>query len=267
MSFLEHLDNSLQQELRKRIFQINNFIANVGINLFQSFQVFNYEVLKGKLNYESTFEYLRRIIWACLPIATLTVSASAFIYSLHIAPELSRRGLTDFLGGLVALAMIREGVPVMASLAIISQFCSGISAQIASMKVTEQIDAMKVFKVKPVSYILVPLLIAGFFGFSLLCVICTLVGIMVNYVASYFLIEINYNLYFSSIFKVIDLDDLLLMLVKASVFGFVACLISYICGMVAVGGAKAVGSATRLSVVINFILVVVLDYVITALWL
>lgn len=263
MNFLESINNRFSNKLS----QIDNFIYTLTVNLLDAVTIIFRDLPQGKFYYENFLENLRKIVWNCLPIATLTVSASAFIYSIHAAPEMSRRGLTDYLGGLVALALIREGVPVMATLAIVSQYSSGMTAQIGSMKVTEQLDAMKIFKVYPNAYLLVPMMLAGIIGFPIIIMLCILIGIIVNYIFSNILIDINYHLYFSSIIKTIVFKDIVLALVKASVFGFFITLITYICGILTQGGSKAVGNATRLSVVINFILVVILDYVITALWL
>ena len=263
MSFLENINYRLSGKL----YQIDNFIYTVTVSLLDAFAIIFRDLPNGKFYYENFLENLRKIVWNCLPIAVLTVSASAFIYSIHVAPEMSRRGLTNYLGGLVSLALIREGVPVLATLAIISQFSSGMTAQIGSMKVSEQLDAMKILKVYPNAYLLVPMLLAGVIGFPIVIMICIMVGIFVNYIFSNILIDINYHLYFSSILKAIVMKDIFLALTKASVFGFFVTLISYICGILTVGGSKAVGSSTRLSVIINFILVVILDYIITALWL
>lgn len=263
MSFVEKINNRFSDKL----FQINNFIYTLIVNLLDALFIIFRDLPQGRFYYENFLESLRKIAWNCLPIATLTISASAFIYSIHGAPEMSKRGLTDYLGGLVALALIRESVPVMAALAIVSQYSSGMTAQISSMKVTEQLDAMKVLKVYPNAYLLVPMLLAGLIGFPIVIMICILVGIFVNYLVSNVLIDISYHLYFSSIVRAVAMKDIFLALTKASMFGFLIALISYICGILTQGGAKAVGNSTRLSVVVNFILVVILDYIITALWL
>ncbi len=263
MSLLESINNRFST----KIFQTNNFIYTLAVNLRDAFIIIFRDIPRGNFYYDNFLESLRKIVWSCLPIATLTVSASAFIYSIHIAPEMSVRGLTDYLGGIVALALIRESVPLMVTLAVVSQYCSGTTAQIGSMKITEQLDAMKIAKVYPNAYLLVPMLLAGVIGFPILVTICILSGIMINFFISHILIDISYNLYFSSILKTIVLKDIFLALIKSIIFGFFVSLISYICGITTQGGSKAVGSSTRLSVVINFILVVVLDYIITALWL
>lgn len=241
-----------------------NFVASLSLSLVSGFK----QMLIEKRFYMEIFlGNLREILWTCLPISTLTVGASAIVYSIHVAPDFAERGLTIYFGGLVALALIREGVPVMGSLAIIAQFCSSITAQIGSMKVTEQIDAMKIARVNPNSYVLLPLVLAGCIGFPLIITVCIFTGILINYITTSFLIDISYNLYVTSIANAVCIKDILLALIKAFIFGFFVTCISYNCGILTCGGAKGVGSSTRLSVILNFATVIILDYIITALWL
>ena len=260
-------DQTLSNYFEGKVYSTNKFISILVLNLLDAVKIIWLDVFKGKFHITSFLEILRKIVWNCLPIAILTVSASAFIYSVHVAPEILRRGLSEYLGGLVALALIREGIPVMSSLALVSQYSSGITAQISSMKITEQLDAMKVLMISPSSYLLVPMLFAGLLGFPLVAMICIFIGLIVNYISSHLLIDISYNLYFSSVFKFVHIKDILLCIVKTATFGFFTALVSYTAGVLTKGGSKGVGSSTRLSVVFNFILVIVLDYLITALWL
>ncbi len=243
---------------------INQFIFSLVNNIKDAFR----SIFVKKEFYKKNFlEHLRSIVWTCLPIATLTIGTSSVIYSIHVAPAFVTHGLTTYFGGGVAVALIRESVPVLASLAIVTQYCSGMSAQIASMKITEQLDAMKISNVNPISYILVPMLSAGIVGFPLIVIISIFTGILFNFLSAHLLIDITSRLYTSSISHVVQFKDIFLSLTKAVVFGFTVTLISYNCGVLARGGAKAVGNATRTSVVINFALVIILDYIITAIWL
>lgn len=246
---------------------VNKFIASLGLNFVSAIKIVFRGLFPSNLYLENFYENLRKVTWSCLPIATLTVSASAVIYAIHIAPEFSTRGLDIYLGGLIALALTREGVPVMASLAIITQYCTGMTAQVGSMKVTEQIDAMKTSRVDPVAYLLVPMLLAGLIGFPIMVITCIFVGLLVNFFFTNFLISISLHLYLNSILSALQANDIFLALVKASVFGLIVTLVSFTCGMLTVGGSKAVGNSTRLSVVISFAVVVILDYIITVLWI
>ena len=253
-----------KQKFENNLSYINKFVYVLVKSLFESLNII---FIQRKIYYINLFETLRKILWTSLPIATLTVGASSAIYSIHVAPESSERGLSVYLGGLVALSLVREGAPVMGALAIISQFCSGMTAQIGSMKITEQLDAMKTMKVYPSGYLLTPMLCAGSIGFPLVIIICVFIGIFINYIVSNLLIHITYSLYFSSILNSLKVNDISLALLKSSVFGFCVMLVSYTCGVLTSGGSKGVGNATKLSVVINFALVIILDYIITALWI
>lgn len=254
----------ISNNIASRFVLLNRFIFNLTTNLQEALKVI---FIQRKIYKENFYENLRKVTWTCLPIATLTVAASSVIYAIHVAPAFSTRGLTMYFGGGVALALIRESVPVLGSLALVTQYCSGATAQIGSMKITEQLDAMKISKVSPVSYILVPMLLAGSIGFPIVIIISILTGVLVNFFATHLLIDITYTLYTSSITHVVQFKDIFLSLTKASIFGFIVTLISYTCGVLTTGGAKAVGNSTRLSVVINFALIIILDYIITALWL
>ncbi|MBI2995947.1 MAG: ABC transporter permease [Candidatus Melainabacteria bacterium] len=253
--------------LFSKINPTNIFIATLAKNFIEAAKVISRDLPSGNLYINNLLEYLKRIIWTCLPIATLTVSASSLIYAIHVAPELSLRGLNIYLGGIVALSLIREGVPVLGSLALVTQFCSGMTAQIGSMKITEQLDAMKIVKVQSSEYLLVPMVIAGLVGFPLIMVLCIAMALLINFIFCKFLINITSSLYLTSIFSSVNMKDISLCLVKACIFGFVVTLVSYTCGILTSGGSKEVGNSTKLSVVINFALVVILDYIITALWI
>lgn len=254
----------LENHFSTKIKYFTKFIHSLIVN-FQ--EAVNIVFIEKKIYSKNFLEHLRRIIWTCLPIAVLTVSASSIIFAIHIAPTFATRGLTSYLGGGVALALIRECVPVMGSLALVTQYCSGATAQIGSMKITEQLDAMRISKVSPVSYILIPMILAGMIGFPIVIAISIISGIVINFIATNILIDITQKLYTSSISHVVQYDDIFLALIKASVFGFFVTIVSYTCGTLANGGAKAVGDSTRLAVVINFALIITLDYIITALWL
>lgn len=251
------------------LISIYNFIGTIILSLIEALRVIFQDIPNrhDRFYFEIFLENLRKIVWTCLPIATLTVGSCSIVYSIHVAPEFSSRGLNVYFGGLVALALIREGVPVMGSLAIVSQYCTSMAAQIGSMKITEQLDAMKVSRVNPVAYLLVPMLIAGLIGFPLIAIVCVIAGLIINFIFSTLLIHIAWQVYITSIYSAVVINDIFLALVKCSIFGFVVALVSYTCGVLTVGGSKALGRSTRLSVVINFALVIILDYLITAIWL
>lgn len=216
---------------------------------------------------ENFYENLRKLVWDCLPIVTFTIAASSLVFVIHMAPEAEVRGLTAYIGGLVTLSLVRETVPVMGALAIITQYSTGMTAQIGSMKVTEQIDALKLSGVNPTSYLLMPMIFAGVIGVPILSLVALLFSTIVSFLGTYILVDTTAVVYLNSIKYAVVLKDFLLMLLKAIIFGFFIASVSYTNGIITRGGAKAVGTSTRMSVVINFALIIILDYIITALWL
>lgn len=248
--------------------QFNLFIYTLVTALIELLRLpFNKNITTRKFYFENFIDNLKKIIWNCLPITTLTIGATSVVYAIHSSPHFSKRGLTIYIGGLIALAIIRETVPVMGTLAIITQYCTGMTAEIGSMKITEQIDALKISKVTPVQYLLAPMVLASVIGFPIISMICILFGILVSFVSTKLLIDVSSTIFFNSIISAITTNDLILALVKSIIFGFVVSCVSYTCGILTKGGAKAVGNSTRLSVVINFAVVIILDYLITAIWL
>ena len=245
----------------------NNFIAILTLNFLKASGIKKSNPLSIYLYTENLTENLKRIVWNSLLITTLTVGAASIIYSIHMASEFSARGLNVYYGGIIALALIRECVPVMAALAIVTYYCTGMTAQIGSMKVTEQLDAMKIAKVEPTLYLLAPMLVSAVIGFPILIIVSIFIGLLVSYVSSNLITGITSTLFTSSILNAIEVKDIFLALIKAVVFGFTVTLISYTCGAMTTGGAKDVGDSIKISVVLNFVMIIILDYLITAIWL
>ena len=245
----------------------NNLIATLTLNFLKASGIKKCNPLSFNLYIESLIENLKKIVWNSFLITTLIVGAASIIYSIHTANEFSIRGLNVYYGGIIALALIRECVPVMAALAIVTYYCTGMTAQIGSMKVTEQLDAMKIAKVEPALYLLAPMLVSAIIGFPILIIVSIFIGLLVSYLSSNLITGITSTLFINSILNVIEIKDIVLALVKASAFGFIVTLISYTCGAMTTGGAKDVGESIKISVVLNFVMIVILDYLITALWL
>lgn len=246
---------------------IINFIGTLSLSFLQAFQIIKRDKIVSKLYIESFIQNLKKIVWNALPITTLIIAASAVIYSIHVAPDFSSRGLNIYFGGIVALALIRECVPVMGSLAIVTYYCTGKTAEIGSMKVTEQIDAMRIIKVNPEGYLLLPMLLSGLLGFPIVVIIGVFIGLIVSFISTTLISEITLSVFTTSILNSVVIKDIMLALLKGATFGFVVTLISYTCGITTIGGARAVGNSTKLSVVVNFAVILILDYIITALWL
>ena len=157
--------------------------------------------------------------------------------------------------------MVREEGFIMTGFEIISMIVSSLASEIATMKVTEQIEAIRVLKVNPVHYLFTPRIIAGTVMMPLVVIIASLFGIFGGAVASNLTSGLTYKAYFDSVWFGLNMHDLKVCILKSIFFGFVITLISCSCGLQAKDGAKGVGRATTKAVVWSFVAIVILDLV------
>jgi len=220
-------------------------------------------VLQGKIHWKNSFEQMSFLGIDALAITLTLTTVAGMIISLQVAYEMAEQGAGSYVGMLVALVMVRELGPVMASFAITSMIGSAMSAEIATMKVTEQIDAMKVLGVDPIYYLIVPRVIAGLTMVPLLVILGNLLGILGGMVISNIAANINMLSYLESVWQGIDAKDINISILKGAVFGVLITLISASVGYATKGGAKEVGKATTTAVVWSFLAIVIFDYLIS----
>ncbi|WP_456324785.1 MlaE family ABC transporter permease [Desulfonauticus submarinus] len=171
----------------------------------------------------------------------------------------------SLVGATVALSMTRELGPVITALMVTGRAGSAIAAEIGTMRVTEQIDALTVMAISPVQYLVVPRIVAGITMLPLLTVISDFVGVIGGYLVGVKLLGINSGLFFNKIYEYVDFDDLYNGLIKAACFGLIFTLVGCYKGFYTRGGAEGVGKATTQAVVLGSVLILMFDYVLTAL--
>lgn len=220
-------------------------------------------IFSGNLDRSKFMEQAARFGVDSLPISLLMVSITGMIIALQIALEMVKQGAGDYVGMLVSLTIIRELGPVIGSFAVISLVGSSMSAEIATMKVTEQVDAMKVSGVDPRNYLIAPRVTAGFFIMPFVIILASLLGVIGGMIMSKMVAELNTITYINSVWQGLRIKDLVAMTVKAFVFGGLISLASTSIGYKAEGGAIDVGNATTKAVVWAFILILFADYFIS----
>ena len=242
---------------------IQEIISTIG-----SIFMFGLEALKGLLKFNTS---LKEVVEQCsrfgvssLPITLSIVGMTSIIVAMQIAGEMVKQGGGNFVGMLIAILTVREEGAIMSGFAIISMIGSSLASEIATMKVTDQIDAIKVLKVNPVQYLFTPRIIAGTLMMPLVVIVSSVVGIIGGALASNLTSELSYKAYFDSVWFGLSMHDLNVCLLKAISFGFTISLISCSCGMVAKDGAKGVGIATTKAVVWSFVAIVILDLIFAA---
>ena len=171
----------------------------------------------------------------------------------------------SLVGSTVALSMTRELGPVLTSLMVTARAGSAMAAELGTMRVTEQIDALYVMAANPVKHLIVPRVAAGVLMVPLLTVVSDFVGILGGYFVGVHILSINSGVFVKNITRLVDLDDIYNGLIKAACFGLILSLIGCYKGFNTHGGAEGVGRATTEAVVLASVTILVSDYFLTAL--
>lgn len=171
----------------------------------------------------------------------------------------------SLIGVTVTLSMFRELGPVLGSLMVTARAGSAIAAELGTMRVTEQIDAMDVMGVNPVGYLIVPRVMAGIIVMPILIIIVDIIGVIGGYFVGVILLGVNEGLFWQKIFDFVKCGDLYNGLIKSLFFGFILTFVACFTGYYAEKGAKGVGRATTHSVVISSVMILISDYILTAL--
>ena len=218
-------------------------------------------LLKLEIGLGETIKQCARFAFDSLPITLSIVGMTAIILSIQIAPEMVKQGGGNAVGALISVIMTREMGTIMAGFAIISMIGAAFASEIATMKVTDQIDAMIALKVSPIKYLFVPRILAGGLMMPVVVVLASTFGILTSGWSSMLSAKISWLNFINSAWYGLFVKDILVAVLKASSFGFAIALISCTCGIRAKGGAQGVGIATTQAVVWSFIAIVIIDYI------
>ena len=199
-----------------------------------------------------------------MPVVLVTATFTGMVLALQSYSGFQRFGATSFVGSVVALSITRELGPVFAGLMVSGRVGASMAAELGTMKVTEQIDALVTLATNPVKYLVVPRVAAATFVLPVLVVFADLLGILGGYFVSVYLLGANPYVYTAKTYQYLQFRDIYTGLVKAAVFGMLIALISCHHGFVAEGGAEGVGRATTRAVVASSMMVLISDYFMTS---
>lgn len=208
-------------------------------------------------------EQLYLIGVASFTIVAITGITTGVILAAQSFYQLQEKGLAGITGIMVSKAMITELGPILTALMVTGRIGSAMCAELGTMKVTEQIDAMQSMAVNPKKYLLAPRFLAGLLMIPLLTVFSILLGIIGGYFISTFFFGMTSSDYFDPLPLHISNFDLFTGVIKALIFGFMLTTICCFKGMKTKGGAAGVGKATTNSVVISYITILISDFLIT----
>ncbi|HRC86716.1 MAG TPA: ABC transporter permease [Thermoanaerobaculia bacterium] len=200
-----------------------------------------------------------------VPVLLLTSTFTGMVMALQIFNVLARFGAEAYVGSIVALSMVRELSAVLGSLIVAGRCGSAMAAELGTMRVTEQIDALEVMATDPVHYLVVPRVWATTLTLPMLVALGNLVGILGGYLVAVVLMGANPVTYLENTYRYMDLNDLFSGLVKAATFGLLIAVIGCQKGFYTTGGAEGVGRSTTSAVVQASIAILVSDFFLTKL--
>ncbi len=201
--------------------------------------------------------------WGSLFIIILTGFFAGAILAYQCAYAFGMFGAQALTGSTVALALCREMSPVLAAIMVAGRASSGMATVLGTMRVTEQIDAMKTMAVDPVQYLIVPRVWATVIMMPILCAVFDFVGIVASYVVGVGFSGVDFGSFDAMIDTMLIPFDIFGGLIKAAIFGLIVSFIGCYKGFYASGGAKGVGEATTDAVVYASVTVLILDYFLT----
>ncbi len=198
-----------------------------------------------------------------LPIVVLTGFFTGAVLALQSSNTLQRFGSTSLTGQLVSLSMVRELGPVLTGLMVAGRNSSGMASELGSMKVTEQIDAMRALGTDPTKKLVTPRVVSSVVMLFFLTIISDLVGLAGGWMLSALLLHIDSNQYWSYAWQSLKFPDVIMGLIKPLFFGFVIATIGCYYGLTAKGGTQGVGRATTQAVVAASVLILATDLILT----
>jgi phospholipid/cholesterol/gamma-HCH transport system permease protein len=200
-----------------------------------------------------------------VPVITLTTLFTGAVMALQTFTTLRRFHAESYVGSLVALSMVRELSAVLGGLVVAGRSGSAMGAELGTMRVTEQIDALEVMATDPIHYLVVPRVWATTVMLPLLVMLGNALGVLGGYLVSVVLMGANPVAYTENTFKFMDLNDLTSGLIKAAVFGLLIAVIGCQKGFYTTGGAEGVGRSTTSAVVTASIAILISDFFLTKL--
>lgn len=198
-----------------------------------------------------------------LPVVGMTALFTGMVLALQSYTGFTRFNAEGAIAGVVALSVTRELAPVLAGLMVAGRVGASIAAEIGTMRVTEQIDALTTLSVNPFKYLIAPRLLAGTLMLPILVLIGDIIGIYGGYIVAIYSLDFSIGSYLSQTWDIIEPIDVISGLVKAGVFGFIVAIMGCYHGYNSARGAQGVGAATTNAVVSSSILILIFNYILT----
>lgn len=239
---------------------ITGFFATItGITIF-NFEFFK-QVFIPPYEISEIKKHMDELGVKTFPIVSVTGFIIGLVLAMQSYPVLQRFGATDFLPNTVALSVIRELGPVITALIFAGRVSSGIGAELGSMRVTEQIDAMEVSAINPFKYLVVTRVIATTMILPLLTIYVIVIAMVGGYLAVIITENMSFEYYKNAVVGAIQFGDFIPGVAKTFVFGYIVGIVGAYKGFTADGGTEGVGRASTTSVVLSSLLILIFDMI------
>ena len=221
------------------------------------------DIVRPPVYFRLIGQQLLRIGFFSLPVVGLTAFFTGGVLALQVFNGTHRYGADPFLPVVVLIGITRELGPVITGLMVAGRVSAAIAAELGTMRVTEQIDALTTLSTNPIKYLVVPRLLAALIAMPLLVAIADIIGVLGGYAASTQSLGFNAVGYVTTTMDGLEFSDVSAGLIKAATFGFIIALMGCYNGFHSKGGAQGVGAATTNAVVSASILILAANYILT----
>jgi phospholipid/cholesterol/gamma-HCH transport system permease protein len=220
-------------------------------------------IARGRIGLNDLLQELLEAGPGSFLIVLITGLAAGTVFNIQVAAELSKQGASSAIGGLLALGLAREIAPLLTATLLTGKVATAYAAQLGTMKVTEQIDAITMLRTDPVEYLVVPRVLAMVLMSPVQCLLFFAVAIWSGQVSCTFLYSVPPAVFWNSVRTWMEPDDLPSMLLKALVFGLQIAVLACGWGLTTKGGPKEVGASTTGAVVMILVTVALMDVILT----
>ncbi len=217
-------------------------------------------ILKGKFNYANIVEQMALVGPESLLIALLTSTTIGMVFTIQVAREFINIGAGQVVGGVLSLALTRELAPVLTAVVLAGRVGSAFAAEIGTMKVSEQIDALYILKTDPVDYLVIPRLVACCIMLPLLTILSIVTGMLGGLLIATSIFGMPGRVFLDSARNFLNLWDLCSAPIKAICFGALIAIIGCSWGLTTTGGAKGVGQSTTTAVVTSLLAIFISNF-------
>jgi phospholipid/cholesterol/gamma-HCH transport system permease protein len=222
-------------------------------------------IFRRPFDVRGMFDQMEEIGVRSIPVVIITAAFTGMVLALQSFTGFKRFHAETLVGTVVALSVTRELGPVLTGLMVSGRIGSSMAAELGTMRVTEQIDALYTLATNPIKYLIVPRFLASLIMVPILVIFADIIGIMGGYFVSVNVLGANPTIYVRRTWDYLELNDIYSGLLKACVFGMIMATISCYQGFYTEGGAEGVGKSTTKAVVLSSLLILISNYFITAL--